>query len=76
MQDLPPAKKKGSRAPNAKETEKISKSDVLCNLTMRYQSMKEINNMLIVSTISIYSELDYPRPQQNIYYRPVRRLRG
>ena len=58
MQDLPTAKKKGPIATNISKTKKISQPDVLCNLTMRYQSMIEINNILMINTIGIYSALD------------------
>lgn len=52
--------KEGSAAMNIEQTELISKADIW-NPVVRYRSMEEINKILIICHIQIYSELDYPK---------------
>lgn len=53
--------KEGSTATSIEQTEIISIPDVIWNPVVRYQSIKEINKILIICHIQIYSELDYQK---------------
>lgn len=51
--------KEASTAMNIEQTEIILIPDVIWNPVVRYQSIKEINKILIICHIQTYSELDY-----------------